>query len=197
MTFTDGLHAALFRFRGLTPVPFLLLAVFFAQPHFTGIIFGLFLICCGELLRLRSVAVAGSKTRSTRDLTGSVLVTEGPFAYTRNPIYTGNLMIYLGVGLMSNGLFPWLIVAGMVWFSVQYALIISYEERFLMSRFGREYEGYCSRVNRFIPRFGFAPAVRPAVSVLDAFPSERRTLQAEILVIGALIGIYFLGAIRG
>lgn len=77
------------------------------------------------------------------------LATRGPYALMRNPLYFGNFLIGLG----------WSIIAGLhavimfiVSFYVLYVLIIiPHEEKFLLEKFGIEYESYCSRVNRFFP----------------------------------------------
>lgn len=186
-----------FRFRSYTPVPFLLLALLYAHPTPIGLAAGLLFICGGEILRFWSVSVAGVRTRSTRELSAASLVTTGPFARSRNPIYTGNMMIYFGVGLMSMGLFPWLQIGGMIWFLLQYSLIIAYEEDFLAARFGNEYETYRTMVNRFIPHLRPSRSAPVRLSVRDGFLSERRTFQAEILVAGTLIAIYVFGTVQG
>lgn len=197
MKMVTRIQSLAFRFRSYTPVPFLLLAVTFAKPTVIGITTGLVLIGGGEFLRLCSVAAAGVKTRSTSELAAVALVTTGPFAWSRNPIYTGNLIIYFGVGLMSMGLFPWLLIGGMAWFLLQYSLIIAYEEKYLATRFGSEYEAYRAEVNRFIPTLQSSRIARGSVSVLEGFPSERRTFQAELLVVGVLIGMYLFGVMQG
>lgn len=76
------------------------------------------------------------------------LVTDGPFGFTRNPIYLANTMLTLGVGLIS----------GIVWF-LPLALIAAYatqklaierEERHLDLRFGKRFRDYVKRVRRWI-----------------------------------------------
>lgn len=191
MSSPGRLKRAAFRFRGFTPVPFLILAVVFAEPVLWGLVTGFLLICVGESLRFWAVSVAGGETRTTLVPYGTSLVTGGPFAYLRNPIYVGNLLIYSGVGIMSMGMFPWLLLAGLFCFVIQYALIISYEEDFLRSRFGSTYEAYAAKVHRFVPR----PAKGPSgdsrhVNPVVGFKSEKRTLQAEALVVALFVGIY-------
>ena len=90
----------LFQYRSYTPIPFLLIMVFFAQPTRISLIVGLATILAGEGVRLWGVAIAGSETRTTGPVGGTFLVTTGPFAYVRNPLYVGNMLIYLGVGVM-------------------------------------------------------------------------------------------------
>ncbi len=106
MGFAGRVRQAAFRFRSFTPIPFLILAVAFARPVFWGLVTGFFMICIGELLRFWAVSVAGGETRTTRIPHGrGDLVTDGPFAYLRNPMYVGNLIIYSGVGHHVDGHF--------------------------------------------------------------------------------------------
>ena len=197
MRFVERLKRVAFRHRGLTPIPFRVLAILFADPVFWGLMAGLVLICTGELLRLWAVSVAGGETRTTKAPFGSRLVTEGPFAILRNPIYTGNLLIYTGVGFMSMAMFPWLLIAGVACFVLQYVLIISYEEDFLRAQFGEEYRAYAGKVGRLVPRFVRNGQVRKAGDTAAGLFSERRTLQAEVLVVVLLIGIYVVRGGQG
>jgi len=197
MALVERLKRAAFRHRGLTPIPFLLLAVVFANPVLWGLVAGFLLIYAGELLRFWAVSVAGGETRTTRAPYGSHLVTGGPFAYLRNPIYAGNLLIYTGVGIMSMALFPWLLLAGILCFVLQYVLIISYEEDFLKDRFGDEYRSYTARVRRFIPRLARDTSAHAAANTAVGLGSEKRSLQAEAFVVVLLIGIYMVRTGQG
>jgi hypothetical protein len=79
------------------------------------------------------------------------LVQGGIFAHCRNPLYVGNYLILLGVGLTSNSLLFSCIA--IPFFTFAYWAIIAAEENFLHNKFGGEYEDYCRRVARFWPRF--------------------------------------------
>lgn len=74
------------------------------------------------------------------------LVTSGPYAYTRHPIYLGAWLIALGLGLLFG--FP-LIASVFLLFWLN--LVIHFEEKELCEVYGREYEEYRRRVPRFIP----------------------------------------------
>jgi protein-S-isoprenylcysteine O-methyltransferase Ste14 len=141
----------LFQLRSYIPVPLLFLGVVLGKPTMRSVLAGAAVAIAGEALRLWGVAHAGSETRTTDTVGGSRLVTTGPFAHVRNPLYMGNIIIYTAVGLMTN--IWWLAAAGLVFFSVQYALIISLEEDHLTTEFGEEYERYTASVPRFIPAF--------------------------------------------
>jgi protein-S-isoprenylcysteine O-methyltransferase Ste14 len=76
------------------------------------------------------------------------LVTEGPFSFTRNPLYLAGTMLLLGVGLVS-GIVWFLVLAILAAFAVE-KLAIEREERHLKARFGETYVGYARRVRRWI-----------------------------------------------
>ena len=78
----------------------------------------------------------------------TALVTEGPFRLTRNPIYLGDLLVYLGIALWVRTWWP-LLLLPLVLVTVQ-RLVIGPEERYLTSRFGADYTAYRQRVRRWI-----------------------------------------------
>ena len=191
-----SLREALFRYRGYTPIPFLLVVVIFARPTPLSLAIGLAGVLLGESLRFWGVAYAGPLTRVTGNVGAPELVVAGPFAFVRNPLYVGNMIMYVSVGIMANALMPWLVVVAAVYFYFQYAMIVSLEEEFLVKRFEGEYRVYTRAVPRFLPAFR---SFRPARAV-DQRPdwkgglrSERRTLQAVGLVVIILIVRWWVG----
>jgi len=181
-----------FRYRSYTPVPLVLLMLIFAKPTPASFAFGFPLAVAGELIRLWGVSIAGSETRVTGGVGASQLITSGPFAYVRNPLYLGNMLIYIGLGIASMALFPWLQVGALVFFLVQYRSIVSLEEEFLVKKFGDAYLRYRDAVPRFLPdgrKFPAAPAGQPEPSWDRGLKSERRTLQAIVLLTAALVVI--------
>ena len=185
----SGVREFLFRYRGYTPVPIVILMLLFARPTAASFAWGLPIALLGEAIRLWGVSLAGSATRATGGVGAIELVTSGPFAYVRNPLYMGNLLLYLGMGIASNALSPWLQAAALLWFFAQYSAIVSLEEEFLVGRFGEEYTRYCAAVPRFLPTFrryeGGEP--QPGLSLGRGLRSERRTLQAMALLTIALV----------
>jgi len=170
-----------FKYRSYTPIPFLVAMVAFAQPSIQTLLVGGCVAILGELIRFWGVAIAGSETRTTGDVGGTYLITNGPFAFVRNPLYVGNILLYAGAAVMSNALFPWLLIITIVWFYVQYTLIVSKEEEYLAQRFGDAYADYAAKVGRFFPRITPYVGLRPPeknFNLAEGFQSERRTLQA-------------------
>lgn len=183
----------IFTYRSYTPIPFILAMIWFAQPTVLSMIIGFLLVLCGEGIRFWGVSIAGSETRTTGRVGGTYLITNGPFAYVRNPLYVGNMLLYVGVGVMSMALMPWLLVIAVVWFYFQYYLIVSQEEQYLAERFGEEYEKYRKAVGRFVPRPGHYVSDNPpakSVSAREGFASERRTLQAIGIVTLLIVAKY-------
>jgi len=76
------------------------------------------------------------------------LVTDGPFSFTRNPIYVANTMLMIGVGLIS-GIF-WFLPLAVIAAYVTQKLAIEREERHLDARFGKRYRDYRKKVRRWI-----------------------------------------------
>jgi len=165
----------------------------FAEPTISSILIGLMIVLTGEAIRFWGVSIAGSETRTTGTVGGTYLITSGPFAYVRNPLYVGNMLLYAGVGVMSMALFPWLLIVAVGWFYLQYYLIVTKEEEYLAVRFGPAYDHYRKHVGRFIPRVTTYVSPNPPPKVMstrDGIASERRTFQAILLVTLLVVAKY-------
>lgn len=174
-------------------MPFLVVMVLFSRPTVNSLVAGFVVVLCGEFLRLWGVAIAGSETRTTGPVGGTFLITRGPFAHMRNPLYVGNIMIYCGVGIMSMAVFPWLVIVALLFFLLQYAMIVSLEEEYLARTFGEEYRNYCNAVPRFLPRINRYRGginIQPDLDWWRGVKSEKSTLLAITLVSAILFEIY-------
>lgn len=183
----------IFSYRSDTPIPFLILMIVFAKPTLMSLLIGFVIASIGEAVRIWGVGYAGAETRTTGPVGGSKLVTNGPYAYVRNPLYLGNMLIYLGFGIMSMALFPYLQIVGFVYFFVQYYLIVTLEEEYLSRAFADEYARYYKHVPRFIPRlrkYEFAGNLE--FNLNEALRSERRTLQSFFAVTALNIIIFLV-----
>ncbi len=76
------------------------------------------------------------------------IVTEGPFGFTRNPLYLGNAIFYAGLALIFNSAWPLFLFAPML--CVIHWGIIRREERYLETKFGETYLTYKAHVRRWI-----------------------------------------------
>ncbi len=175
----------LFESRSYTPIPFLIVMLIFAHPTVYSIIIGFLIAIIGETFRLWGVVYAGSETRTTGSVGGTYLVVSGAFAYLRNPLYLGNILLYTGIGIMSMALFPYLQIVALLFFYFQYRLIISEEEKYLEKTFGEAYATYKKNVPRLIPSFKKFknPGVeQPRLDISAGLKSERRSLQAFSII---------------
>ncbi len=192
------LAQVIFKNRSYTPIPFLILMIIFEQATVWSLILGILVSLSGEFLRLWGVSWAGSETRTTGNVGGTYLIISGPFAYVRNPLYIGNMLIYLGLGIMSLALFPYLQIIALIFFIVQYNLIVSEEEEYLRKTYGEGYKKYFSAVPRFFPRltpYKDSSIEQPPFNIKAGLRSEKRTLQALFgvslfLVIKFILKIY-------
>lgn len=183
-----------FKYRSYTPIPFIIMMIFYQNSNIWSLISGLILAFMGEYIRLWGVSWAGSETRTTSSVGGTYLIISGPYAHLRNPLYLGNIMMYTGIGIMSFALFPWLQIAGLIFFSVQYHIIINEEEGYLRTTFGKQFEDYTSNVPRFIPRlssYKVTDIEQPDFSWQNGMRSEMRTFQAFGFVIFTLFILWF------
>lgn len=174
-----------FRYRSYTPIPFLIFMLLFENASVNSLIIGFIIAIIGEAIRLWGVSWAGSETRTTGKVGGTFLIISGPFAYVRNPLYVGNILIYLGLGIMSFALFPYLQIIALFFFIFQYYLIVKAEEEYLFNTFGGQYNIYFNNVPRFLPRltaYRDKSVEQPSFTIKEGLKSERRTLQAFIFV---------------
>jgi protein-S-isoprenylcysteine O-methyltransferase Ste14 len=186
----------LFRHRTALPLPIaaalLTLRIGEAPPSVALLVGGLVVSGLGEWLRLWGVRHIGAISRTRSDRLGP-LVDTGPFARVRNPLYIGNVLLWVGLALTAR--LVWLAPAIVVLLGLEYHAIVRWEEQLLEGRRGDEYRDYCARVPRWMPssirserrkrteigRSATAAAVtlaRDRYSWRDTLFSERGTLIA-------------------
>lgn len=185
----------LFSLRSYTPIPFLLVMILFAKPTIMTLMIGLTLVVMGEFMRFWGVAYAGSLTRVTGSVGAPEVIVAGPFGYVRNPLYVGNMLTYIGIGIMSNAIFPWLVLLAGIWFAFQYYQIVALEEEFLEKKFETSYRTYKQSVPRFIPQLSRYISSDPSEQVphwSEAVRSERRTFQALGIVITVIVVLWYM-----
>ncbi|MFA6456377.1 MAG: isoprenylcysteine carboxylmethyltransferase family protein [Bacteroidota bacterium] len=185
----------IFEMRSYTPIPFLLIMVIYAEPTITTIAIGLAIALLGEAVRFWGVSICGSETRTTGVVGATNLITDGPFGHVRNPLYVGNILMYVGCAVMSNALVPYLGIVALAWFVLQYHLIVSREEEHLRTAFGEEYAIYCKNVPRFIPRvsrYAGEHSFHRKADLARGLQSETRTLQGFAAVIALIVLRFFV-----
>jgi protein-S-isoprenylcysteine O-methyltransferase Ste14 len=110
----------------------------------------LLLIAGGIIVRFATIGWAYIKRGGmNKQVYADTLVTSGYFGLCRNPLYVGNLMIYIGTFVLHGN--SAVIGGGTVLFFVIYTCIVEAEEYFLRAKFGAEYDAYAARVPRWKP----------------------------------------------
>ena len=130
--------------RWRVPLGFALGALYLilAQPSPVLLVAGASLALVGLLLRAWS---AGYLAKNQR------LVTSGPYAYTRNPLYCGSALMGLGAAVAGRS---WVMgVAFAAFFTLVYWPVMHREAQFLRREFPEAFELYASQVPQFFPRW--------------------------------------------
>ena len=110
---------------------------------------GIALMAAGLAVVLRVAAIFRSRETTIRPLEESAaLVTEGPFRWSRNPIYVGMMAALAGVGILLGSLAPFLVLP--VFFGIISLRFVRGEERMLEQTFGDSYREYRRRVRRWL-----------------------------------------------
>ena len=143
----------LFRHRTIIPIP-LAIAVLALPPGSTSssnllIGLGIAVTALGEAIRLWAVHHIGTVSRTRSDRLGPLVVT-GPFAVVRNPLYLGNIALWVGFAIAAR--LVWLVPIIVVLLAVEYHAIVRWEEELLEERYGGDYRSYLARVPRWMPR---------------------------------------------
>ena len=174
-----------FKNRSYTPIPIAIMIIYFAGTDSSFRLVGFVLLLLGEAIRVWAVSHAGGATRTLK-VGAPSLCTSGPYSLSRNPLYLGNMFMYIGIVLIAgipNGLF--MVVLTAAFFLIQYTLIVSLEEETLDSLFGNEYLEYKKNVPPILPRlkpWNGAKKKRPT-PLFQTLKTEKRTLQNVFLVL--------------
>ena len=111
-----------------------------SRPAWWSLAMGGVVVAQGVILR----AMASGHVQKNQEL-----ATTGPYAYCRNPLYLGSIIIAIGFAIASRDI--WVTVAIVVLFAAIYIPVIRAEESFLRQHFS-QYEDYARRVPRLLPR---------------------------------------------
>jgi protein-S-isoprenylcysteine O-methyltransferase Ste14 len=124
------------------PLGFLFAVVYIwlARPTKTSLLVGGLTLVPGLMLR----GLASGHVQKDKQLT-----TSGPYAYTRNPLYLGSLIMAVGFAIASRNW--WIVGIMLLMFALIYVPVIAGEERYLRQTFP-EYEEYSRGVPRILPR---------------------------------------------
>ncbi|HEY1937879.1 MAG TPA: isoprenylcysteine carboxylmethyltransferase family protein [Candidatus Angelobacter sp.] len=129
--------------RSRVPLGFAFAAAYlwFACPTWISLLTGFVIAIAGIIVR----AIASGHIQKN-----AALATTGPYAYTRNPLYLGSIIIALGFIVAARNV--WIGVATLAMFAFIYLPVIKAEESYLRSAFP-DYQTYASQVPRLLLRF--------------------------------------------
>lgn len=183
----------LFKKRTSIPVPIVLALLLIPPPASAASMgwlpwTGAALIALGELIRMWGVHHIGAISRTRSDRLGP-LIASGPFAHVRNPLYVGNILLWLGFGVAAR--LPWLAPIVFAVLAVEYHAIVRWEEQLLATRIGDPYRAYLKRVPRWIPTLSPVPGGN-----CDARFSWRETIYSERGTLIAIVAGYLLLALK-
>ncbi|GAC1546393.1 MAG: hypothetical protein NVS2B17_29700 [Candidatus Velthaea sp.] len=192
----ESFDAFVFARRGeLLAIPAVGLAAL-GKPSAFSIALGLPLAFAGEAIRAWAVGYSGVTTRGN-EVEAPALVTAGPYAHVRNPLYVGNFITALGfavafTGNNSSGARAGLLAASLGTMLGVYSVIVPHEEGFLRETFGAAFDEYVARVPRVFPS---AQPAEPQSGSYDPSvigKAESRTF----LTFGAMLAVLALKALK-
>lgn len=166
--------------RARVPLGFAFAAAYlwFARPAWAWIAGGSAFVVTGLAVR----AAASGHIKKNRELT-----TTGPYAYMRNPLYLGSILIAIGFVMAARN--AWIAAGAALMFSVIYVPVVIAEEKYLRSVFA-DYDQYAARVPRFFPRSTAYKSGGPGEGYSWELYMKHREYQAalgSVVMMGALI----------
>jgi protein-S-isoprenylcysteine O-methyltransferase Ste14 len=114
-------------------------------PLYLRILLGIFFIFLWYYLVKRGLGIIFGEEREVPSV-----ITKGPFAYVRHPIYLASVLLYLGLSCFTFSLASFFVTLTA---ALYYNVAASYEEKMLVKKYGKQYEEYAAHVGKWIPKF--------------------------------------------
>ncbi len=95
---------------------------------------------------VRRFRAAGTNVETYKP--ANLVVAEGPYRISRNPIYLALTLIYTGIGVAAD--LPWVLALLLPLLAIMHYGVVVREEAYLEEKFGAEYRGYKERVRRWL-----------------------------------------------
>lgn len=152
-------------------------------------IFCLLVSISGIAIRILTAGFAqkGTSGTITKRQNADALNTTGMYSLLRNPLYFGNLLIWIGLSLLIH--LWWITALTVLIFWITYERIIYVEENFLQNRYGETYIQWSDRTPAFIPNFAnWQPPGQP-FKIKRVIRNEYKTLVA-LLMLFTLLNVY-------
>jgi protein-S-isoprenylcysteine O-methyltransferase Ste14 len=192
----DRFSSFVFGNRGmLLALPALALAAL-GKPSAFSVATGLPLAFAGEVMRMWAVGYSGVTTRGDA-VTAPALVTAGPYAHVRNPLYVGNFVTAAGFALAFTGKNSTparlaLVTGTLASMLGVYAIIVPHEEAYLRETFGAPFDDYVARVPRIVPALEPSEPQHGSYDPDVIFKAESRTW----VTFGAMLAVLAFKALR-
>lgn len=139
------------------------------------LLFGAFLVLLTALIRTWASAYLRTDVVQDPNLRAETVLADGPYRYVRNPLYLGNILLAIGMGLLASRVGFAFIVLGMFIFCER---LIGLEESNLAREQGESYLAFCRRVPRLLP------ALRARVPASGLQPKWRQAFSGELFMWG-------------
>lgn len=167
-----GLLKIIYRWRVRVSLLFVILAVVLAKPELWPILIGVGLTLIGLMIRTWACGHLEKEKK---------LTTSGPYRYTRNPLYFGNLLIGLSVVIGAQSW--WVLGCAFLVFVIFYSVIILSEKQKMEELFPVEYAEYKRLVPLFFPSY-FSTLPRQKIRFRWTLYKNNREFRA---IIGSVI----------
>ena len=180
ISMNNKISSLAFKCRGLFWGVFALgFLVFTGTFSLTRYCLGLLFVFAGQAVRLWA---AGYIPEYRTEVIGAPkLVTSGPYAYVRNPLYAGNFIMGIGWAVMAG--WGWVVAFCAAFFLLYCLIIIPAEEEFLGGKFGEQYAAYKKSVNALFPKFCIpAAAAEDVFKFSTAFALEKYSVRMHVLI---------------
>lgn len=142
----------------------------------------------GAALRTWGAAYLGATTVQRGGMVGDRVIADGPYRYTRNPLYLGTLLNTIAIAFLMR---PEAAVFCIVFIALVQVRLIGREEPYLLESMGPAYAAYLAAVPRLLP--SLTPRTQPGTHT----PNWRQGVLSEIYVIGVAISIAAFGWSQG
>ena len=180
----------LFKYRGQIPILLFVLIIPFIfitdyttfsettiqKNNISSIIISFF----GILIRFYTVGKtpAGTSGRNRKKQIAKKLNTKGIYSISRNPLYFGNYMIWLGISIYSLNTYFTIILS--LFFFIYYGKIIQTEEKYLLNKFGNKFLDWQNTTPRFFPSFNHYKKEKYSFSIKTVLKREYSSVLATI-----------------
>ena len=180
----------LFKYRGQIPVLlFLLVIPFIFNTDYTSFsketiqinkTISIIISFFGMSVRFYTVGKtpAGTSGRNRKKQIATKLNTKGIYSITRNPLYFGNYLIWLGISIYSLNNFFTIILS--IFFFIYYGKIIKTEEEYLLNKFGNTYLDWRNKTPKFFPSFNSYKNNKYSFSLKTVLKREYSSVLATV-----------------